>query len=144
MTSQNEVLTGEKMAASILGRRTALLTDAISVSLNAFVPMICSSGGLQQIASYHAKPLNRNLKDPYIPDKNNEKTPVWQKTAKYDRKLFGRHGSASGIDPATLWPSPQQLEEIIADEKQWHPSLEEMLQNIAIKEKELADKRRAR
>lgn len=144
MTSQNEVLTEKKMAASILGRRTALLTDAISVSLNAFAPRICFCGGLQQTVSYHAKPLNRNLKEPYVPDKENEKTPVWQKTAKYDRKLFGRYGSASGINPATLWPSPKQLEEIIAEEKQWHPSLEEMLQKIAIKDKELADKRRAR
>lgn len=132
------------MAASILGRRAALLIDAISVSLNVLAPRICSCGGLQQIVRYHARPLNRNLKDPHVPDKENEKTPVWQKTAKYDRKLFGRYGSASGIDPATLWPSSKQLEEIIAEEKQWHPALEEMLQNIAIKDKELADKRRAR
>ncbi|XP_041942619.1 growth arrest and DNA damage-inducible proteins-interacting protein 1 [Alosa sapidissima] len=132
------------MAASVLGRRTALFTEAIYFSLNAFAPRICSCGVLQHIASYHAKPFKRNINEPYIPDKQNEKTPVWQKTAKYDRKLFGRYGSASGINPATLWPSPKQLDEIIAEEKQWHPSLEEMLQNVSAKDKELADKRAAR
>ncbi|XP_062388007.1 large ribosomal subunit protein mL64 [Sardina pilchardus] len=131
------------MAASILGRRTALFTETISFSLNAFAPRICSCGVLQHFVSYHAKPF-KLTNEPYVPDKQNEKTPEWQKTAKYDRKLFGRHGLASGISPETLWPSPKQLEEIIAEEKQWHPSLEEMLQNIAAKDKELAAKRAAR
>ncbi|KAL2101007.1 hypothetical protein ACEWY4_002768 [Coilia grayii] len=132
------------MAASVLGRRAALLTDAISVSLKAFSPIICYHGVLLQTAGYHANPSRFNVKEPFIPDKQNERTPEWQKTAKHDRKLFGRYGSSSGIDPSTLWPSRAQLEEIIAEEKQWQPSLEEMLQNIAVKDKELADKRRAR
>ncbi|KAI1884045.1 hypothetical protein AGOR_G00222330 [Albula goreensis] len=96
------------------------------------------------VANYNPKPLKLNLKDPYIPDKSREKTPEWQKTAKYDRKLFGRYGLASGIDPAELWPSPDQLEAMIAEEKEWQPSLEKMLANIAVKEKEKAKKLQAR
>lgn len=141
--TQSGVLT-EKMAASVLSKRTALLVDAISFSLNTFAPRISSCGVLQQIVSYHAKLSKVNVKEPYIPDKQSERTPVWQKTAKYDRKLFGRYGAASGIDPAKLWPSHSQLDEIITEEKEWQPSLEQMVQNITIKDKELADKRRAR
>ncbi|KAJ8404180.1 hypothetical protein AAFF_G00339530 [Aldrovandia affinis] len=102
------------------------------------------AGDASQVANYNPKPLKLNLKDPYIPDKGSEKTPEWQKTTKYDRKLFGRHGSASGVDPAKLWPSPDELETIIAEEKEWHPSLQEMLTNIATKEKESTKKLQAR
>lgn len=104
----------------------------------------CQDGTLMQTASYNPKPLKLNIKDPYIPDKDSDKTPEWQKTAKYDRKLFGRYGSASGIDPASLWPSHDQLEEIIAEEKEWHPTLEVMLKNIEAKEKEETEKRLAK
>lgn len=97
-----------------------------------------------QTASYNPKPLKLKLREPYIPDKDSEKTPEWQKTAKYDRKLFGRYGSASGIDPASLWPSHGELDTIIAEEKEWHPPLEVMLKNIEAKEKAETDKRLAR
>lgn len=89
-----------------------------------------------QTASYNPKPLRLNLREPYIPDKNDEKTPEWQRTARYDRKLFGRYGSASGIDPASLWPSHEELDRITAEENEWHPPLEAMLKNIRIREKE--------
>ncbi|KAK3553264.1 hypothetical protein QTP86_032782 [Hemibagrus guttatus] len=95
------------------------------------------------IAGYNPKPLRLNLKEPYVPDRNSEKTPEWQKTDKYERKIFARYGFASGVDPAKLWPTAAQLEELIQEEKQWHPPLEEMLKNIAVKEKEKADKRLA-
>uniref|UniRef100_A0A672GHJ0 Large ribosomal subunit protein mL64 n=1 Tax=Salarias fasciatus TaxID=181472 RepID=A0A672GHJ0_SALFA len=58
---------------------------------------------------YNAKPLKLNIRDPYIPDKTSDRTPEWQKTAKYDAKLFGRLGSVSGIEPSSLWPSHDQL-----------------------------------
>lgn len=97
-----------------------------------------------QTASYNSKPLKRNLREPYIPDKNDEKTPEWQRTARYDRKLFGRYGSAAGIDPASLWPSHEELDRTIAEENEWHPPLEEMLKNIRIREKEETAKRLAK
>lgn len=102
------------------------------------------SGVSLQTASYNPKPLKLNLTDPYIPDKDNEETPAWQKTAKYDRKLFGRYGTSSGIDPASLWPTHEQLDKIVAEEKEWHPPLEVMLTNIAAKEMEQTEKRLAR
>lgn len=102
------------------------------------------SGFIFQTASYNPKPLMLNLREPYIPDKDSEKTPEWQKTARYDRKLFGRYGSASGIDPASLWPSHEQLDKIIAEEKEWNPPLEVMLKNIRVKEREETAKRLAK
>lgn len=124
-----------KMAASMLCRRTAALCGSFKK-----VPSPCC-GVLLQTASYNPKPLWLNITKPYIPDRDSEKTPEWQKTAHYDAKLYGRYGSASGVDPTKLWPSHGRLEKIIAEETEWQPTLETMLENIQLKEKELAKKR---
>ncbi|XP_034567441.1 growth arrest and DNA damage-inducible proteins-interacting protein 1 [Notolabrus celidotus] len=131
------------MAASMLCRRTTVLCRTIKgvPSSKSVLSANSQSGTLMQTACYNPKPLNLNLSHPYIPDKDSEKTPEWQKTARYDRKLFGRYGSASGIDPASLWPSQEQLDHLIAGEKEWHSSLEVMLKNIEAKEKEETAKR---
>ncbi|XP_026772644.3 growth arrest and DNA damage-inducible proteins-interacting protein 1 [Pangasianodon hypophthalmus] len=130
------------MAASLLSRRGVALLGFSS--LKSFIPVVSGNNVVQLIAGYNPRPLRLNLKEPYIPDRNSEKTPEWQKTEKYERKLFARYGFASGVDPGKLWPTAAQLEELIQEEKQWHPPLEEMLKNIAAKEKERAEKRLAR
>lgn len=131
------------MAASMLCRRTAMLCRTLKgLSCSKTVLSLNSQSGLLlQTASYNPKPLKLNLHDPHIPDKDSEKTPAWQKTARYDGKLFGRYGSASGIDPASLWPSHEQLDKIIAEENEWQPPLEVMLKNIEVKKKEETKKR---
>lgn len=130
----------------MLCRRTAALCRTLTglSSSKTVLSMNSLTGPLLQTASYNPKPLRLNLREPYIPDKDSEKTPEWQKTAKYDKKLFGRYGSASGIDPASLWPSHEELDKITAEEKEWHPPLEVMLKNIEVKEKEETAKRLAR
>ncbi|XP_061829645.1 large ribosomal subunit protein mL64 [Nerophis lumbriciformis] len=131
------------MAASFLSRRTLALSNATKACLAS--KMINPASGIgTQTASYHAKPLKLNLRLPYIPDKSSEKTPEWQKTAQYDRKLFGRYGSASGVDPASLWPSHAELDRIIAEENEWNPSLEVMLENIAAQQKAETEQRLAK
>nr|XP_046271388.1 growth arrest and DNA damage-inducible proteins-interacting protein 1 [Scatophagus argus] len=134
------------MAASMLHRRTTVLCRALKgISLSKTVLSANpQSGFLLQTASYNPKPLKLNLRDPYIPDKNSDKTPDWQKTARHDKKLFGRYGSASGIDPASLWPSHEHLDKIIVEENEWHPPLEVMLKNIEAREKEETEKRLAK
>ncbi|XP_056143177.1 growth arrest and DNA damage-inducible proteins-interacting protein 1 [Lampris incognitus] len=131
------------MAASMVFRRTATFCGTFKgiSSFKTNIPANLQRGLLIQIAHYNPKPLKLNLRDPYIPDKENEKTPEWQKTFKYDRKLYGRYGSASGIDPATLWPTNEQLEEIIKEENEWHPPLEVLSKNIAERERQEAAKR---
>ncbi|XP_062875133.1 large ribosomal subunit protein mL64 [Trichomycterus rosablanca] len=130
------------MAASMLSRRTVALLSVSS--LKSFIPIISGSHALQQIAGYNPRALKLNLKEMYIPDRDSEKTPEWQKTERYERKLFARYGSASGVNPMKLWPSSAQLQELIQEEREWYPPLEEMLKNIAAKEKERNDKRLAR
>lgn len=125
------------MAASLLSRRTALFFGVSK--LNSFIPAV-----VQQIANYNPRPLRLNIKDPYIPNKESERTPDWQKTEKYERRLFGRYGRASGTDPTKLWPSHARLEELMAEEREWHPPIEVMLENIAAREKEKAQKRMER
>ncbi|XP_054464053.1 growth arrest and DNA damage-inducible proteins-interacting protein 1 [Anoplopoma fimbria] len=134
------------MAASMLCRRTAMLCmtlKGISCS-KTLLSAGSQSGLLLQSASYNPKPLKRNLREQYVPDKDSEKTPEWQKTGRYDGKLFGRYGSASGVDPASLWPSYEQLDKIIAEENEWHPQLAVMLKNVEAREKEEAEKRLAK
>ncbi|XP_038153743.1 growth arrest and DNA damage-inducible proteins-interacting protein 1 [Cyprinodon tularosa] len=134
------------MAASMLVQRAAALCGTFKgISLSkAVLPVACHHGVMLQTRCYNPKPLKLNLRDPYIPDKENEKTPEWQKTARYDRKLFGRYGSASGIEPVSLWPSEKELQEKIEEEKEWNPPLEVMLKNIEAKEKEETERRRAK
>lgn len=130
------------MASSLLSRRGLALLGFST--LKGFLPSVSGNNVVQLVAGYNPKPLKLNLKDPYIPDRSSEKTPEWQKTGKYERKLFARYGFASGVDPVKLWPTAAQLEELIQEEKQWHPPLGEMLKNIAVKEKERADRQLAR
>uniref|UniRef100_A0A1A7YRT3 Large ribosomal subunit protein mL64 n=1 Tax=Iconisemion striatum TaxID=60296 RepID=A0A1A7YRT3_9TELE len=132
------------MAASALSLRASVFLRTLKASSKGVVSVNCRCGALLQTAFYNPKPLWLNLREPYIPDKKNEKTPEWQKTARFDRKLFGRHGSASGIDPGSLWPTHEELENMIAEETQWHPPLEVMLKNIEAKATEETAKRLAK
>lgn len=134
------------MAASMLCRRTAVLCRSLTgiSSPKTVLSASCRNGLLLQTASYNPRPLKLNLREPYIPDKDSEETPEWQKTARYDRKLFGRYGSASGVDPASLWPSHEELDKIITEENEWHPPLEVMQKNIEAREKLETEKRLAK
>uniref|UniRef100_A0A672GC90 Large ribosomal subunit protein mL64 n=1 Tax=Salarias fasciatus TaxID=181472 RepID=A0A672GC90_SALFA len=109
------------MALSMLCRRTDVLYRTLK-GISSAKPALSATFVLQT-AFYNAKPLKLNIRDPYIPDKTSDRTPEWQKTAKYDAKLFGRLGSVSGIEPSSLWPK-------------WNPPLEVMLKNIEAREKE--------
>jgi len=135
-----------KMAASMLCKRTAALCRTLKglSSSKAVLSVNSQCGSLLQTACYNPKPLKLNIRDPYIPDKDSEKTPEWQKTPRHDRKLFGRYGSVSGIDPSSLWPSHEELDKIIAEENDWHPPLDVMLKNIEAKENEETEKRLAK
>ncbi|KAM4535157.1 large ribosomal subunit protein mL64 [Fundulus diaphanus] len=134
------------MAASMLVQRTATLCCAFKgiSRAKAVLPVNCRCWFVLQTAGYNPKPLKLDLRQPYIPDKESNKTPEWQKTGRYDRKLFGRHGSGSGVDPASLWPSHEELEKLIAEEREWHPPLEVLLKNIEAKQKEETEKRLAK
>jgi len=51
-------------------------------------------------------------------------------TMDFKRKLYGKFGRRSGLDPGILWPSKEEVREQIGFEKEWEPSLEEMVKNL--------------
>uniref|UniRef100_A0A8C5LKI2 Large ribosomal subunit protein mL64 n=1 Tax=Leptobrachium leishanense TaxID=445787 RepID=A0A8C5LKI2_9ANUR len=95
-------------------------------------------------AGYHARPRRWGLSGIYKPDPQDPKAREWQKGPRFEAKLYGRHGSASGVDPAQLWPSPQRLRDIEEEEKQWYPSLQDMLDRVEAKEREVQKKKEDR
>ncbi|XP_063787328.1 large ribosomal subunit protein mL64 [Pseudophryne corroboree] len=87
-------------------------------------------------AGYHARTRIWGLDRIYKPDPTDPETKKWHKGPAYEAKLYGRHGSASGVMPETLWPSREQLRAIEEEEKEWYPSLREMLEQLEAKERE--------
>ncbi|CAN9505117.1 unnamed protein product [Ophioblennius macclurei] len=130
------------MALSLLCRRTWSFRGTFN-AISSYKTSL-STTFLTQSASYNPRPLKLSLREPYIPDKSSDKTPAWQKTPKYDAKLFGRFGSASGVDPASLWPSRDLLDRVIAEEKELQPPLHETLRLVEAREKARSDKMHAR
>ncbi|KAL3269855.1 hypothetical protein HHI36_008913 [Cryptolaemus montrouzieri] len=50
-------------------------------------------------------------------------------TLKYKRRLYGRYGKDSGIDPSICWPTDQELQDSVEYEKVAHPfTIPEMIQ----------------
>jgi len=60
------------------------------------------------------------------------------------RVLFSMHGKSSGVDPAILWPSKRELAEIVEDEKEWEPTLQERWEIMRAKLEEEEAERRQR
>ncbi|XP_029441126.1 growth arrest and DNA damage-inducible proteins-interacting protein 1-like [Rhinatrema bivittatum] len=88
------------------------------------------------VARYHARPLRRLQGGLYLPDPRDERTPEWQRRPRWQAKLYGRHGAASGLDPAQLWPDPARLRELREEEAAWEPPLAHMQARIRAREEE--------
>ncbi|KAG7264027.1 hypothetical protein CRUP_011356 [Coryphaenoides rupestris] len=103
----------------------APMTAALGRSFRTFFALKRLIPASAPAAGYHAKPPKASIgSEPYMPDRSSDKTPEWQLSHRFDRKLYGRYGDASGIEPATLWPSAAELEALQADEAQWQPPLD--------------------
>ncbi|XP_050441985.1 growth arrest and DNA damage-inducible proteins-interacting protein 1 [Adelges cooleyi] len=63
---------------------------------------------------------HRNLVNGRVP----YDTPVqrFHNTVKYKRRMYGRYGSTSGVDPGLAWPTAEDLEDIREYENVAHPS----------------------
>ncbi|NP_899202.3 large ribosomal subunit protein mL64 [Mus musculus] len=94
--------------------------------------------------SYRAPPPPRRRPGPHSPDPENLLTPRWQLTPRYVAKQFGRHGAISGVPPASLWPTPEQLRELEAEEQEWYPSLATMQESLRLQQQALEARRQAR
>jgi len=63
------------------------------------------------------------------PEKPDWYTEMFHSTA-YKRQLYGKYGRKSGLDPGILWPTKEEVKEQIEFEKEWEPSLEDMLKSL--------------
>nr|XP_033779319.1 growth arrest and DNA damage-inducible proteins-interacting protein 1 [Geotrypetes seraphini] len=88
------------------------------------------------VSHFHAKPLRRKVDGMYVPDPQDQRTPEWQKGPRWEAKLFGRYGAASGVSPAQLWPDPARLREVREEEDTWYPPLADMQARIRQREEE--------
>lgn len=93
---------------------------------------------------YRAPPPPRRSSKPWWPDPDDLLTPQWQLGPRYAAKQFARHGAASGVEPGSLWPAPEQLRELEAEEREWCPSLAAMQESLRVQRLEEEQKRQAR
>ncbi|XP_004635603.1 growth arrest and DNA damage-inducible proteins-interacting protein 1 [Octodon degus] len=117
------------MAASVQRARGLL---GLSAALSP-----CSRG-------YRAPPPPRRSPGPWWPDSKDPLTPRWQLGPRYAAKQFARHGTASKVAPSLLWPTTEQLRELEAEEREWHPSLATMQESLRAKELAKEQKHRER
>lgn len=94
--------------------------------------------------NYRAPPPPRRHPEPHWPDPENPLSPRWQLGPRYAAKQFARYGAKSGVAPASLWPSPEQLRELEAEEREWYPSLATMQESLRTQQQAEEAKRRAR
>ncbi|KAJ8869483.1 hypothetical protein PR048_028474 [Dryococelus australis] len=69
----------------------------------------------------------------------------FQETVRYKRRLYGRYGEASGVNPALAWPTQEELADSLEYERVAYPeTLQEMVDKNKAKklEEELALKKR--
>lgn len=59
-------------------------------------------------------------------------------------RRFGRLGDASGVAVWRLWPSPEQLRELEAEEREWDPPLRDVEAVLDQREREEARRRTER
>lgn len=93
---------------------------------------------------YRAPPPPRRSPGPWWPDPDDPLTPRWQLKPRYAAKQFAKYGAASGVDAGSLWPSPEQLRELEAEEREWHPSLAAMQESLRVQHMAEEQKRQAR
>lgn len=85
-------------------------------------------------------PHHRNIVNGVNP--TDEKTMPWHFSTRYNKRLFGRYGYSSGVNPALCWPTKEELEDKMELEKVSYPySILEVAEREAAK-REQAEKDR--
>ncbi|XP_038640632.1 growth arrest and DNA damage-inducible proteins-interacting protein 1 [Scyliorhinus canicula] len=92
-------------------------------------------------AAYNARRLGLDLSGFYLPQAGG---PEWQRGPRARRKLYGRWGSASGLQADALWPGPGELLQLRLHQAEWEPSLQRMQSDFRARELEEQKQRRER
>lgn len=88
----------------------------------------------EEMAARDVSRLPKKYRDRMKHIMNPPEKPDWYadmfQTIEYKRKLYGKFGRKSGLDPGILWPSKEEVKEQMEFEKEWEPSLEDMLKSL--------------
>ncbi|VDP04418.1 unnamed protein product [Soboliphyme baturini] len=68
----------------------------------------------------------------------------WQKERWALKERYAMYGRSSGVVPGVMWPTRSELEEIIAEEKEWSPQFQDTVDAVKAEAKELELKQQAR
>lgn len=79
----------------------------------------------ERLAPYEESPaMYQTMRNPILKD---------QFQSRMKRRLWAAEGASSGVDPAELFPSEENVTEMTQAEAEWWPSLQEMQSNIKLK-----------
>ena len=65
-------------------------------------------------------------------------------TRTYLRRWYARHGQKTGINPAIAYPTKEELRELVEEEKEFEPTLQERWAVMEAEKTEKAEQRRLR
>lgn len=51
-------------------------------------------------------------------------------TMKFKRKIYMYYGTESGLEPGIMWPTASEIQERIDYQRNWEPTLEEMVEEV--------------
>ena len=87
-------------------------------------------------ARFHRRMLH--VLDTEAPSPERVHQPYWSthENLKLDRKIYGLYGRKSGVNPGAMWPTKDDLEELIEKENEFEPSLQDRWKNVCMKKTE--------
>ncbi|XP_034249789.1 growth arrest and DNA damage-inducible proteins-interacting protein 1 [Thrips palmi] len=89
------------------------------------------------------RPSHRNIANRVLPSE--EKTLPHEFTVRYNKKMFGRYGYESGVNPSICWPSKYELEDKKEYESVAYPyTIAEVAERERAKKKQLEEERMER
>ena len=62
----------------------------------------------------------------------------------FRRMCYAKYGRASGVNPGEMWPTREELAELIEEEQEFEPTLQELWATAADKRQAVQDKRKDR
>lgn len=86
------------------------------------------------------KPLHRNIANRVFPSE--EKTLPHEFTVRYNKRMFGRYGYESGVNPSICWPTKSELEDRKEYESVAYPyTITEVAEREKVKREQLEQER---